>query len=471
MKRIAAIVIIVLIIAGMWALGKKRLRKPPTRTQAQIQAAIGFPVVAGEITVGDIKETIPVTGDIAALTAVNLSAKAGGRVDSVAVREGDAVKAGQTVIRLDPTDAESMVRSAEARLSQTLAIARAQETQSAAAIQQARAGLDIAQSHLAVIKKGARSQERLVAQNAVNTAKANLDNAEANYKRYETLEKQGAVSAQALETYKTQYDIAKAQYDSASQQLSLIKEGARPEDIDAAESQVKQAREALRMARANASQVAVRREDVKQAQAALTSALQQYDNTFVRAPMSGVVALRAVEPGQTAIPGITLMTVVDLRTVYFEASLSETVFEKIRAGQPVTATVDAMPGQSFVGRVARILPMASTESRNFTARIHIPNPGGRLRPGMFARGEVEVGVKRDALLAPKDAIDERRGDKFIFTVDDGIARMRLVRLGITNTEVAEILQPTDLKAGQRVVVTGHEGLQDGSKVSVRRTVR
>ena len=485
-RRVAAIAIalgiIIVILGAFTILGRTRSKTPGVKTQGQIRAAEGIPVSTAELKIGDIEETIPITGDIKALTEVNLSAKIPGRVTAVTAGEGDRVRAGQALVVLDPTDAESQVRSASAavsaanaRLSQAITTAQAQERQSDAAIAQARAGLEIAQAHLAVVRKGARTQERLVAQNAVNTAKANLDNAESNYKRYQELYGQGAVSAQQLDTYRTQYDVAKAQYDSAVQQLSLIREGARPEDVEAAEGQAKQARESLRIARANASQVAVRWEDVKgaraavqQAEAALTSARQQLDYMSIKTTTSGVVASRSVEPGQIANPGMVLMTVVNLRDMYFEADLSEVEIGRVSVGQPVAVGIDALPGRGFAGRVAKILPVASTESRNFAVRIHVPNPQGELRPGMFARGEIGVRIERNALLVPKDALVERYGDTTVFAVERNAVKAIPVRIGVGNTGVAQILEPTNLAPGQRVVTEGRQGLRDGSKIYVKR---
>jgi RND family efflux transporter MFP subunit len=479
-KAIIALVIIVVALAAFTALSAKRSQKKIVPTQAQIRATAGLPVSVGAITKGDVEDITAVTGDIAALTSVSLASKTTSRVIDVAVREGDAVSAGQALIRLDPSDATSQVNAAEAgllaaraRLSQAQTAAASQETQSSAAIAQAKSGLDIAQSHLAVVKQGARTQERLVAQNAVDSAKANLANASSNYKRYKGLAEQGAISAQQLDTYKTQNDVAKAQYDSAVQQLSLIKEGARPEDIEAAESQVKQAREGLRTAKANASQVAIRREDIKnaragvaQAQAALAKERSAYDDTLLRTTTSGIVSYRAVEPGQTAQFGSTLMTVVNLGTVYFQANVSERVIDKIKVNQPVSVSVDALRGKQFVGRISKIFPVASTASRNFMVRILVPNPGKDLRPGMFARGDIAVGVHNNKLLAPNDAIDERHGDNFVFVLEGKTVKMVPVQIGVTGLNATEILEPTSLKPGDRVVMAGRQGLQDKSKVYV-----
>lgn len=482
------IILIVAILAGLTILGTIRQRKPKVPTQSEIRARMGVPVTVAELTFGPISETLGITGNLEALTSLTLSAKAPGRIASVLVHEGDRVLAGQTLVVMDRTEAESQVRSAQAavsaadaRLSQAITTAQAQEKQSRAMIAQAQAGLKIAESRLDIVRKGARTQERLVARNAVSTAKANLNNANANYNRYKTLHEQGAVSAQTLETFKTQYDIAKAQHDSAVQQLSLIEEGARSEDIQAAEGQVSEAREALRMARANAAQIDVRWEDVKgaraavsQAQAALAAARQQLQYTGITTTISGVTASRMAEPGQTASPGVPLMTVVDLSTVYFDANVSEKDFRRVRVGQKVDVTVDAFPSQQFSGYVAKILPVASAQSRDFTVQVRIHNTGGRLRPGMFARGGVRLGAARTALLAPTSAVVERHGDKVLFTIrrsatakgkaEGYIAVLHTVRTGVETTEVVEILPPTELSPGQEVVVSGQRSLRDGTEV-------
>lgn len=479
-KAIIALVLIIAVLAGFTVLSHKMSKKKVVPTQAQVRAVEGLPVSVAMITKGNVEETIPVTGDIAALTSVSLASKNTLRVVDVAAREGDIVRAGQTLIRLDSSDAASQVSAAEAgllsaraRLSQAETSAASQSTQSSAAIAQAKAGLEIAQSHLAVVKQGARSQEKLVAQNAVDSAKANLANASSNYKRYKGLAEQGAVSAQQLDTYKTQLDVAQAQYESAVQQLSLIKEGARAEDIDAAQSQVKQAQEGLRTARANASQVAIRREDIKnaragvaEAQAALAKAKSVYYDTALRTTTSSVVSYRAVEPGQMAQAGTTLMTVVNLGTVYFQANVSERVIDKMRVNQPVTVSVDALPGKQFVGHIAKIYPVASAASRNFSVKIFVPNPGQDLRPGMFARGNIAIGIHPNTLLAPNDAVDERHGDNFVFVLSDSTVKMVPVQTGITGLASTEIQEPTPLKPGDEVVTIGHQSLQDNSKVYV-----
>ncbi len=312
------------------------------------------------------------------------------------------MRRGQVVAQLDRSDylaqlrqAEAGLQSAQARLSQAQTGYNVTTVQSSAAIEQAKAGLAAAQANYEKIKNGARSQERMIAENQVATAKANLDNAQANLKRYKQLYQQGAVAQAQLDVYQTQYDVAQAQYNSAKQNMSLVEEGARSEDVRAAQTQVTQAKEALKTAQANAGQNAIRQEDIKnaragvaQAEAQVALAKEQLDNTNIISPIDGIVSNRMAEPGQMALTSVPLIEVVDLSTVYFQAGVSETVLSKIHPGQVVMVSVDAYPSAGFTGTVQKIYPTASANTREFSVRVHIPNPKHELRPGMFARGSV-----------------------------------------------------------------------------------
>jgi len=221
-KRLAAIVVIGIIILGLFAASVARQRKHGAPSIVEIQAKQGIPVRTAAIRVGDISDSLEVVGDIKALHSVTLSAKIPGKVAWVSGREGDLVEAGEVVVRLDQEDALAAVEqaragleSAIARLSQAETAARVQKTQSSASIEQAQAALEAARAQLAMLKKGARRQERLIAQSALSTAKANLDNAQANLRRYRQLHDQGAISPAQLDVAETQYEVAKAQYDSA----------------------------------------------------------------------------------------------------------------------------------------------------------------------------------------------------------------------------------------------------------------
>lgn len=477
------ILAVAVIFSGMKVIANKRNKPNTTKTAAQIQKDKGMPVDTALVTVGSIDDTIPVTGDVTALDSVILSPKIAGKLAAVYVREGDKVSMGQVVAQLDQTSAQASVSQAQAglesalaRLSQARTNASVTGVQSSASIQQAQAALIAAQANLQKIKKGARNQELMIAKNSVATAKANLSNADANFKRYKSLFKQGAIAQAQLDVAQTSYDVAEAQYNTATQNLSLVEEGARGEDVRAAETQVRQAEEALRMAKANSGQNALRQEDIKtaqagvsQAQAILTVANQQLADTTIRSTIDGYVSRRIAQPGQTVAIGAAVVEVVNVQSVFFLATISETSIAKIKPGQSVTVKVDAYPDKSFEGKVEKIYPSALIKTRNFSVRISVPNPGGELRPGMFARGSVVTGSISSALLVSKDAVEERNGNNVVFLVkDDNTVKMVTINKGMTNAIFVEAVSPTNLRAGDKIVTSGHEYLDDGSKVDLKK---
>lgn len=524
LSRLAVPLAAVLIVASLWGVARARQgRAPkPKPTRPEILAETGIPVRTSPVSREDVVQTVEVTGSLAALDTVMLSPKVPGKVAYVAVRPGDPVSAGQVVVKLDDTDAVNGVRQAESSLSQALTnvrtaessvqvakagleqaearqrqaetALRVQETQSSTSIEQAKAALDSAKARLDMLKKGAREQEKLSAQSAVAQAKANLNNAQSSLRRMQQLFREGAISESQLEQAQAQYEVAKAAYDAAVQQASLVHEGPRTEEIRAAEAAVAQAEEGLRMARAAAAQDEVRREDVRnaraavvqaratllqaqdsvsrardavrQARAALAIARETLKNMSVTSPVNGWVARRFTEPGQMANVGTPLLEVVDLRTVYFEASVSEMEIGRIKVGQPVMVRVDAYPSETFRGTVFRIYPAASTAGRNFGVRITIPNPGLRLRPGMFARGKVEVLRRRGALTVASEAVLVRNGSQVVFVAQGSTAKMVRVTTGAVTDGSVEVLEPAKIREGDRVITTGQHEVQDGSKIVV-----
>ncbi len=484
-NRIIAVGLILLVVVAMFGIATVRGRKKVVRTTEQIQAEVGTPVQTAPVEVGSINDIVPVTGNIKALDSATVTSKIGGKVSAVTVREGDSVRRGQVLVQLDPGDSQENLRQAQAglqtalaRLSQARTTVSVTDIQSRAAISQAQAGYDSAQANLAKLRGGARTQERLIAENQVATAKANLDNARANLNRYKKLYAQGAVAEAQLEVYQTQFDVAQASYNTAKQNLSLVVEGARSEDIRQAQEAVIQARSGLISAKANASQNALRREDVRQAQAGVAQARaqvalaqDQLANTAIRSSVDGVVSQRMVDPGQSVAPTSPLMNVVSLRTVFFEADVSETVLAKVKPGQTVDVKVDAYPDSTFVGKVKSLNPAAQSGTRNFRVRVHIPNPGNALRPGMFSRGAIVTGGTQGAILIPQDAVEERNGQNIVFTVakdTKGVTRAKLnaINRGLSNSQFVEVNPPTDVRAGDTIVTSGHEALQDNDKVLV-----
>lgn len=494
-RTFAVIAIIVIIMGGLFAASKARAPKDAAPTTSEIWQQDGVPVDTAVVSIGDMERTVEVTGNISALKDVTVSAKVPGRVADVKVREGDAVGAGQVVVTLDRDDAASQLESAhgallaaKAHVSQAKTNATVTKIQTDAGIVKAKATLKAAQAQLELAKNPSRSQELRVAKNRVEEAKATLDNAEANYKRHQQLVKEGAISQSTFDLVESQYKVAKAQYNSANDQLSMLQEGGRTEMVQAAQAAVELAKQQLIEAEANASQNLLRREDIKSAGAGVTQAVagvslaqQQMANTIIRSPISGEVASRLTEPGQVVAPGQGLARIVNVSSVYFKGDVSETELANVSVGDPVRVTIDAMPGVTLNGKVDRIFPAASEASRNFSVRIMIESPNGLVRPGMFARGHIVTGVSRNVMLIPKDAVEERRGTKMVFSTynksrknPDKSGKTQTIMLAkrhdleIVNEDpdYVQAVSTDGLRVGDLVVTRGRQNLTDGSRVEV-----
>jgi len=561
MKKIVLTLIgIAVILSGLTLAARTHMPKPLSPSVPDLWKSKGIPVETAVIAKANLAETVEVTGDLCVLNSATISPKAAGRLMTVKVQEGAFVAQGQVVAIQDQEDALNNIQTAQAalvsskarfaqaqttrevtasqrqsavdqaianaksvqaaftvaqtHLSQAMTTAEVTKTQAQADIDQAQANVDAAAARLAMAKKPSRTQEILVAQNAVDSTKANLDNAEANSKRYEGLYKRGAVSAVDFDTVKTQYKVTQATYKSAMEQLSLLKEGGRAEDITtaqsalnvtrtqcqqakanamaknrlcaedvaSAESAVLQAKETIdvaneqvKQARANLSDIRLRQEDITaaqaavcQADAALAIAQRQLTNTQIIAPISGVIASRNADSGQVLSPGQSVATIVDLTSVYLKGNVTEQALSRILPGQAVKVQVDALHSATLRGTVKEINPSGSTSNRNFFVRIAIPNIDSQFKPGMFARGVIYTGRSAQTLLVPKDAIEEQQGTKTIYTVNGkNIAKRHVISVVREDAAYAQLSGDTVLHIGDRVVTVGHQNLQDGVKVEVR----
>lgn len=446
--------------------------------QAQAEPNAEVAVATATIKTGTISETISVTGELTAYNDTVVATKLGGKIAEIRVREGDRVAKGQVLAVQDQTDlrmqlrqAEAAVRAAEANLQQAETAARVQPDQVDAQIQTAKAALLAAQARLRALQTGTRPQERQQAEQAVRAARANYELARANYERAQRLYEQGAIPRQQLDSARTAYEAAHAQLRQAEETLSLVQEGPRKEDIEAAEQAVKQAEEAYRQALLGRSQIELAQQRVAAARAALTQAKAQYallkqqlDDTVIRAPFDGVVADRFVDIGTMAGQGTPVARIVKLDRLYFEAVLPETLLAEVRVGMPVTVKVDAFPDRAFRGAVEAIYPAIADQARNLRLRISLANPADLpLKTGLFARGEITLRTYTNVPLTPKVALLEKGGITRVFVVEDGKAKARTLKVRATNTEV---VYAEGVKSGEVVVTRGQDLLSDGQPVRI-----
>lgn len=250
---------------------------------------------------------------------------------------------------------------------------------------------------------------------AVAQTRAGRDLAEANAQRTRSLYQIGAVSAHEL-------DVAEAQLRQTQAQVQL------------AEATLAAARIALR-------------------------------DATVTAPFGGTITQRKVEPGEAVSPMSQVFVLAQIDAVNAELIVPERQRSGLRVDQPVSVTVDALPGTTFTGRIAEIQPAATVASRSFTIKARVANAQRILRPGMFARGTITVAVRQNVLQVPQTAVLSTTGKPIVFVVQDGKALRREVTLGDRQNGMVEIT--SGLNPGEQVVAQDGAGLTDSQPVTPR----
>jgi RND family efflux transporter MFP subunit len=262
------------------------------------------------------------------------------------------------------------------------------------------------------------------AEAAVAVAQANYNDAEKNMERMERLIKENAVSEQ-------QYEKIKLTFESAEAQLN-------------------------------------------QAKAALNLSMYNLDVSIMEAPFSGVVASKNAEVGDVInpmmggfSPNSGVVTLMDFSRVKIEVDVSHQDVVRIEKGQSAFMAVSAFPGQLFPGRVSVVNVTADPTTKKFHVEVAADNPDFLLRPNTFGEILIEVSSHEDALVVPQNAILE---NKYVFIVnEDNTVRRQEVSIGLENTDMVEILN--GVQSGDRVVVEGSYGLDDGTKIEIKEVVQ
>ncbi len=171
----------------------------------------------------------------------------------------------------------------------------------------------------------------------------------------------------------------------------------------------------------------------------------------VVAPTAGLIAELMVRPGMTVTPGMALARINGLGTVWLDLAVPEAQAGTVRAGQQVEARFVAYAGETFRGKIAAVLPESSRETRTLRVRVELPNPGQRLKAGMFAQVALK-GPQAEALAVPSDAVI-RTGRRAIAYVVDAPGRYRPVEVELGPEVGGKLIVRSGLQAGQQVVAS------------------
>lgn len=374
-KRTGKILALLLALAAIAIGGRSLLasRQPAPATPAA-QSAATPPVATMEfmpqevMTVEpvELRQVLQLSGSLRAVDVANVKARVGGDVREVTVREGEAVRAGQVVVRMDAAEYEARVAQARGNLNN------------------ARAQLDI----------------------AAKTRDNNL-----------ALVERGFISKNALDNSASQYAGAKASVDAAQGALDLVQ--------------------------------------------------KSLNDTVIRAPISGLVSARLVQPGEKVAPDNKLLEIVNLQNMELEAAVPAADVARVAIGQPVELSVEGLP-ERFEGRVARINPATQSGTRSVPVYIRVENPRKLLRSGMFAEARLTLASQSGVLALPPSAVRKDGSGAYVYVIAGGKIERRAVTLGASgmNGDESRTEIASGLDHGAQVVRTDMGNLRPGTPVRI-----
>ena len=284
-----------------------------------------------------------------------------------------------------------------------------------------RKGQSLAKIYAETIKQGVRQ-----AKAGLTVAKSQAANVAVEYQRAKRLYKESAMSKQQYDTIQTQFEAANAQ--------------------------------------------------MEQAESALISAESALNDATISAPISGVIGKRYFEEGDMASPAMPLFTVVQMDRVKIIVSATETDLGKLAIGQTAAITVRSYGEKKFIGKVTKISPVLDPMTRMATVEVIVGNPGHQLKPGMFARTKVTVGLLNDVIVLPRQAVlestrlkrinnrDEVVKDYFVFVIENDKAVRR--KLDVIYVSHVNLAVSAGVSVGEIFIRTGVNNVKDGSDVTI-----
>jgi len=360
------------------------------------------------------RSEIAVSGNIE-VTTVDVSFKISGKIERLAVEEGDEVKEGQLIASLEHRDllsqkarAEAAWEAAKSRIPTLRKNIELQDRATLQEISQAEAAAEAAQAKLQQLLAGSRPQEIQAAKATLEQARADTVKRKADMERAEKLYQSNFISAQEWDSTKNAYEVAAASQKKAEENYALVVEGPRQEEIAAARAQREQAQAALKLAKARRIQVEVLRKElvtaqtqVKEAAAAVEVIETQIGYSKLSAPLSGVVLVKNTEPGEFVVPGGAVVTLGNVAKPWLKAFITEGDLGKVKLGQRVSVTTDSYPGKVYPGKITFISSEAEFTPKNvqtakervklvYRIKVSLENPHRELKPGMPADAKIQL---------------------------------------------------------------------------------
>lgn len=429
------------VFVGTWALLEQARAQPPALPET------------ATIRRGTLRITLSASGKIRPRAQAALNFTTPGTVAEIFIQEGDQVRKGQPLARLDTTDLEQAVRQAEiAYLTQQVVYSQTVQGPKPEERAAAQAAVRSAQAALEALEQGPDRTDLEIARLNYEVAKNAIWQAQL------TRDKTAGSPFSApvdVDLTKARVGQAELQAEIARLQYEKLKAGARPEQIEAARAQLAQAQANLARLRPDALMIERARLQLEQARLQLEEARRQLERATLTAPFDGTIVALNIEVGQVAgaaIPGGAIV-LADLSDLHLDLTVDEVDVVRLREGMPVEISLDAQPGRTFQGHITSIAPIA-TESggaATYRVRVVLDDRDPVLRAGMSATVEIEVERRENVLLVPNAAVrrDRETGRAFVNRiVGDRVeeVEIRLGAQGETESEVLDGLKEGDVIA-------------------------
>jgi RND family efflux transporter MFP subunit len=373
----------------------------------------------------DMEIKLAFTADILPAQQAAIFSKVSGYIRRIHADRGDFVQAGQVLAEIDDMELRAAVDQARA------------------ALQTGEAGLEVARSTLEGNRANLENQRA-----NLTKAHAVADNDARQAERMKTLFDRGLVAATEYENARTTAESSRANVQAALAQVRV------------AEVQIATTESQVRLAQAQ----------VQSYRAALQLAETSLANTRLVAPFSGYISQRNLDPGAavsaqsagTNTASVGILTVQAIDSVKVQIEVPERHIAQVKVGSPVRLTVDPYQGETFSGSVARVVHSLDPRTRTMGVEVEIPNPTGRLKPGMFARVEVLVETRHGALTIPGEAIRLGEAAPTVMIVRAGTVEAVPVELGATDARGTQVLK--GLTDQDEVILQGKDLVKANQKV-------
>lgn len=189
------------------------------------------------------------------------------------------------------------------------------------------------------------------------------------------------------------------------------------------------------------------------------------ENTYLHSPINGVVTARNYDVGDMFTGQLPLLTVMQINPVKLKINISESFYSKIKVGMQVDVKVDVFENETFPAKVSLIYPVIDERTRTFTVELKLSNPGSKVRPGMFARVNMNFGTVKHVVVPDRSVVKQSgSGSRFVFVYNDGKVKYTQIELGRRIGNEYELL--SGVNNGDQIVVSGLNKLQDGMEVEV-----